>query len=61
MMLLMSVFAVYAGVLYNDFFALPLDFFGTRYKQTSVVGSDIRVSVVRFRFVVFWCTLRTPY
>jgi V-type H+-transporting ATPase subunit a len=31
MIFLMSVFAVYCGLLYNDFFALGLNLFGSKY------------------------------
>lgn len=33
MIVLMGLFAVYAGFLYNDFFSLGLDIFGTRYEE----------------------------
>lgn len=45
MILFMSLFAVYAGFLYNDFFALALDIFGTRYSKQETVGSDIHFTM----------------
>lgn len=33
--LLMGVFSVYTGVIYNEFFAVPIDIFGSRWKFTS--------------------------
>eukprot|EP01071_Lankesteria_metandrocarpae_P007374 Lankesteria_metandrocarpae@DN4661_c0_g1_i1.p1 len=41
MILLMGMFAVYAGFIYNDFFALGMDIFGTRYKEVSSSGTTI--------------------
>ena len=37
LVLLMSLFAVYCGALYNEFFSIPLDTFGSCYTNT-VVG-----------------------
>lgn len=33
--LLMGIFSVYTGFIYNEFFAVPIDFFGSRWKYTS--------------------------
>lgn len=41
MIVLMGLFAVYAGFLYNDFFSLGIDIFGTRYVvDSSIVDGD---------------------
>lgn len=33
--LLMGIFSIYTGVIYNEFFAVPIDVFGSRWKYTS--------------------------
>jgi V-type H+-transporting ATPase subunit a len=41
---MMSLFSMYSGLLYNDFFALPLNLFGSRYKYPGCQngnGTDI--------------------
>lgn len=35
MLVLMGLFSIYTGALYNEFFAVPLDLFGSRYKFTA--------------------------
>ncbi len=39
MLLLMSLAAVYAGLLYNDFFSLALNLFGSRYEWSKGVDT----------------------
>lgn len=33
--LLMGIFSIYTGIIYNEFFAIPLDIFGSRWKYTN--------------------------
>ena len=33
LLLLMGIFATYNGLIYNEFFAIPIDFFGSCYKK----------------------------
>ncbi len=35
LILLMGIFSIFTGFIYNEFFAVPLDLFGTRWKYTS--------------------------
>lgn len=35
LILLMGIFSVFTGIIYNEFFAVPLDLFGTRWKYTA--------------------------
>lgn len=53
MILLMSLFAIYSGFLYNDFFSLGLDLFGTRYIKNYQEGDQIYV------IDIFWSILYT--
>merc|ERR1719316_1505690 len=38
MITMMGFFAIYAGFMYNDFFSIGLDLFGTRWKHTKTTG-----------------------
>lgn len=35
LILLMGIFSIYTGVIYNEFFAVPIDVFGSRWKYTA--------------------------
>eukprot|EP01069_Polyplicarium_translucidae_P008452 Polyplicarium_translucidae@DN3223_c1_g2_i1.p1 len=41
MIFLMGIFATYAGLLYNDFLSLGMNFFGTRYRESHVDNGDV--------------------
>ena len=38
--LLMTIFSMYTGALYNEFFGIPMDIFGTNWKYSNVVWED---------------------
>lgn len=52
MITLMGMFAVYAGFLYNDFFSLGVDIFGSRYIESSRVGSTINVGYTNVVYIL---------
>jgi len=60
MVLLMGIFATYAGFLYNDFFALGMDIFGTRYVpgtsngEVTVMNKDPSLPIYPFGFDPVW-------
>ena len=36
LLMMMGFFAVYNGLIYNDFLGIPLDFFGTNWRKSDI-------------------------
>lgn len=66
MITMMGFFAVYAGLIYNDFFSVPLDLFGSSWhfseepvRASSRQGGGVRVAAGLRRVDRWWCVCMT--